>query len=232
MQGYTVQVQCCFTSTETIRTIRDGEPRTATSTFTQLLSFVCRGIQLTSVVFHSIELTTVGSPLPPSPHPMQLRGRKQQQGASPGRARLDWLSLGTRSLASYCTAATIPASIHYLPHRTPPFVGPVSLIYARATCTQPSANITLQGHTVMSPPSPCPLPKPPSKDTATINPRSSNRNPTNNAPRCRSVDEKHNAQKQLILRPPVFSLLLLHPIPQPPSPPPPRPPKSYRGGGL
>ena len=29
--------QCCFTSTETIRTIRDGEPRTATSIFTQLL---------------------------------------------------------------------------------------------------------------------------------------------------------------------------------------------------
>ena len=31
-------VQCCFTSTETVRTIRDGEPRTATSIFTQLLS--------------------------------------------------------------------------------------------------------------------------------------------------------------------------------------------------
>ena len=29
-----VQVQCCFSSTETIRTIRDGEPRTAPSTFT------------------------------------------------------------------------------------------------------------------------------------------------------------------------------------------------------
>ena len=29
-------VQCCFTSTETVRTVRDGEPRTATSTFTQL----------------------------------------------------------------------------------------------------------------------------------------------------------------------------------------------------
>ena len=28
----------CFTSTETIRTVRDGEPRTATSTFAQLLS--------------------------------------------------------------------------------------------------------------------------------------------------------------------------------------------------
>ena len=30
--------QCCFTSTETFRLIRDGEPRTATSAFTQLLS--------------------------------------------------------------------------------------------------------------------------------------------------------------------------------------------------
>ena len=37
--GVAVQVQCCFTSTETIlRTIRAGEPRTATSIFTQLLS--------------------------------------------------------------------------------------------------------------------------------------------------------------------------------------------------
>ena len=34
-----VQVQCCcFTCTKTIRTIRDREPRTATSTFTQLLN--------------------------------------------------------------------------------------------------------------------------------------------------------------------------------------------------
>ncbi len=33
-----VQVQCCFTSTETIRTIGDGEPRMATLIFTQLLS--------------------------------------------------------------------------------------------------------------------------------------------------------------------------------------------------
>ena len=30
--------QCCFTSTETTRTIRDGEPRTAISSFTQLLA--------------------------------------------------------------------------------------------------------------------------------------------------------------------------------------------------
>ena len=33
-----VPVQCCFTSTETMRIIRDGERGTATSTFTQLLS--------------------------------------------------------------------------------------------------------------------------------------------------------------------------------------------------
>ena len=31
-----VSFQCCFTATETIRLIRDEEPRTATSTFTQL----------------------------------------------------------------------------------------------------------------------------------------------------------------------------------------------------
>ena len=33
-----VQVQCCFTSTAAIRTVRNGEPRTATSTFTQLVT--------------------------------------------------------------------------------------------------------------------------------------------------------------------------------------------------
>ena len=37
-QKVMIEVQCCFTSTEiTLRTIRDGEPRTATSTLTQLL---------------------------------------------------------------------------------------------------------------------------------------------------------------------------------------------------
>ena len=33
-------VQCCFTSTETVGTIRDGEPRATASSFTQLLSSV------------------------------------------------------------------------------------------------------------------------------------------------------------------------------------------------
>ena len=33
-----VLVQCCLMSTETTRAIRDGEPRTATSTFTKFLS--------------------------------------------------------------------------------------------------------------------------------------------------------------------------------------------------
>ena len=40
-----VRVQCRFTSTETIWTIRDGETRTATSTFTQLLSSADNQVQ-------------------------------------------------------------------------------------------------------------------------------------------------------------------------------------------
>ena len=41
-----LRVHCCFTSTETIRTIREGDPETTTSSFTQLLSSV------TSVLFY------------------------------------------------------------------------------------------------------------------------------------------------------------------------------------
>ena len=37
---YSAQVQCCFSSTKTVGTIRDGEPRTTTSTFTQLLGCI------------------------------------------------------------------------------------------------------------------------------------------------------------------------------------------------
>ena len=36
--GCAVQVQCWFTSTETVSTVRDAEPRTPTSFFSQLLS--------------------------------------------------------------------------------------------------------------------------------------------------------------------------------------------------
>ena len=35
-----LMAECCFTSTETIGLVRDGEPRTATSTFAQLLTSV------------------------------------------------------------------------------------------------------------------------------------------------------------------------------------------------
>ena len=37
------EIQCCFTSTETTGTVRDGEPRTSTSTFTQRLRSVNQG---------------------------------------------------------------------------------------------------------------------------------------------------------------------------------------------
>ena len=43
------QVHCCFTSTETIRTIRDREPSTDTSTFTQVLSST--GVSVLSCVW-------------------------------------------------------------------------------------------------------------------------------------------------------------------------------------
>ena len=44
-------VQCCFAFTETLQTIRDGEPRSATSTFTQLLSSADRQMFTFSVYF-------------------------------------------------------------------------------------------------------------------------------------------------------------------------------------
>ena len=45
-------VQCCFTPTETLRTIRDGVPRTATSTFTQVLSFSRTGVYRSGFLSH------------------------------------------------------------------------------------------------------------------------------------------------------------------------------------
>ena len=48
-------VECCFTSTETIRLIRGRDPRTATSTFTHLLgSVVSKGccLELVSAACH------------------------------------------------------------------------------------------------------------------------------------------------------------------------------------
>ena len=54
-----VQVQCCPTSTETTGTVRDGEPRTATQTFTQLLN---------SQLLHLVDLSIfIPPPPPPSP---------------------------------------------------------------------------------------------------------------------------------------------------------------------
>ena len=51
--------QCCFTSTETIRLIRDREPRMATSTFTQLLSCVS-GLSRFQPATHELATWTAG----------------------------------------------------------------------------------------------------------------------------------------------------------------------------
>ena len=44
------QVQCCCTSPKTVRSIRDRKPRTATSTFTQLLSSDAVPVQSTETI--------------------------------------------------------------------------------------------------------------------------------------------------------------------------------------
>ena len=43
--------QCCLTSTETVRIIRDGESRTVSSAFTQLLSFVLENVPLVEFTY-------------------------------------------------------------------------------------------------------------------------------------------------------------------------------------
>ena len=53
-------IQCCSTSIETVRTIRDREPRTSTSNFTQLLSSVIH-VQV-QCCFTSTETVRTGSP--------------------------------------------------------------------------------------------------------------------------------------------------------------------------
>ena len=53
-------VQCWFTSTETIGTIRDGKPRTSTSTFTQLLSSDTMSLQCCCTSTETIRLIRDG----------------------------------------------------------------------------------------------------------------------------------------------------------------------------
>ena len=46
------QVQCCFTSTETVQTIRDRKPTTAVSIFTQFLSSEAESQALVNMVLN------------------------------------------------------------------------------------------------------------------------------------------------------------------------------------
>ena len=74
-----LQLQCGFTSTETIRTIREWERRTATSTFTQLFGSV-QSYQIVSLLKHGVHHNQktefcVFSHLPESPQrPFGLLG--------------------------------------------------------------------------------------------------------------------------------------------------------------
>ena len=51
------QAQCGITSTETVRTIRDGEPRTAISTFTQLLSPAPIKVTEAPYLIHEVQIS-------------------------------------------------------------------------------------------------------------------------------------------------------------------------------
>ena len=55
----------------TVKTIRDGEPKTATSTFTQLLNSVASAANLRNYILPqlSVPLTLLASDPPPTPHP-------------------------------------------------------------------------------------------------------------------------------------------------------------------
>ena len=67
----TINVQRCFTSTETVRTVRDGEPtRTATSTFTQLLNSELQPVHWYFTSTETVRrLLGTGSPGPRPPRP-------------------------------------------------------------------------------------------------------------------------------------------------------------------
>ena len=67
-QSPAIQAQCCFTSTETIRTIRDGVPRMATSTFTQLLSSGPSNVEVLLYVHRNRRFITDGRPGRPPRH--------------------------------------------------------------------------------------------------------------------------------------------------------------------
>ena len=53
LQAKVVQVQCCLTPAEAVQTNRDGDPRTATSAFTQLLSSAPRFWLDSHLCFHT-----------------------------------------------------------------------------------------------------------------------------------------------------------------------------------
>ena len=63
-------VQCCFKSTETVRIIRDGEPRAATSTFTQLLNSECLSSSSVVALLPQRPQGLLGSGRPGRPPPL------------------------------------------------------------------------------------------------------------------------------------------------------------------
>ena len=96
-------VQCCFTSTETTRLIRDGEPRTATSTFTQLLSSVSLHCVQVQCCFTSTETTRL------------VRDGKPRTATSTSTQFLSSVVLALRftSVFGYCQSVGTCSSVNW-----------------------------------------------------------------------------------------------------------------------
>ena len=60
--GFSISFESCFTSTETVQTVRDGEPRTATSTSTQLLSSATQRVQCCFTSTETVRTIRGGEP--------------------------------------------------------------------------------------------------------------------------------------------------------------------------
>ena len=60
--GFSISFESCFTSTETVQTVRDGEPRTATSTFTHLLSSATQRVQCCLTSTETVRTIRGGEP--------------------------------------------------------------------------------------------------------------------------------------------------------------------------
>ena len=115
-----VQVQCCFTSTETVRTVRDGEPKAATSISTQFLSSERPRVHSCFTSTETVRTVRDGEPKAATsistPVPELCAGRKKH---TPSYVLLSALSVTAfPTETTDCTSVLQPSSENILPRFT------------------------------------------------------------------------------------------------------------------